>query len=570
MKKSENWLQAATADAMRDRSGEGSVAPSPLAARDSEAFANAGMVSAIGGPRRDQPHRNMKISSIVPHIVAAIIVATVIIGALSSASRGLAQSQPVPGLSGIVPHNSPYALPPRIPGTMEPRSADRERAGRLLSVPVFAPGLGEPWPELAGKQPEIPDWLVSDDANEFYLVPLAMLEPKVAARLRSELERHRAKRRDAGRALIERIKAVSDADRARQRQELEAFAREQDALLAELEREAESLRAAAAAGSEGVRGVSWRAGGLLARQKTILSALFAAHFQIGLGVEGRELLLELALKLSREEGGRGGLERSVSLSPWPACIARPGLSEPKSAVHERIYKEAREAMLNAVSAELERIDQMKRPEDREAAWMRWSSAVVTELARLESIAEPVRDAVADEWAAHREVGLASPLVDQLAAYNAERAAWQRALVQQMRRLRSEFPQDDVSLARVDEAPAVKLETKRSLRGAAAERWSQVQQDLAKFNAAERNRFDRVMRNQAAIQQALRDAVPPSSPEVPAERKLAEFESAVADLMLRDRYADYARAVLTPGLSPRQRRLLMGPALEKLGVWWAQL
>ena len=96
----------------------------------------------------------------------------------------------------------------------------------------------------------------------------------------------------------------------------------------------------------------------------------------------------------------------------------------------------------------------------------------------------------------------------------------------------------------------------------------VQEQAAAFNREHAAQFAELTAEKDGIRKALAQFV--RSGEVMRDRKsindlLEEFENSRQEQEVWERYRDYQAAVLLPGLSPEQRRLLFDAAVEKLAL-----
>ena len=101
-----------------------------------------------------------------------------------------------------------------------------------------------------------------------------------------------------------------------------------------------------------------------------------------------------------------------------------------------------------------------------------------------------------------------------------------------------------------------------------ERIVPVQEQVAVFNREHAAQFAQLKTEKDGIREALAQYL--RSGDTARERKsigdlLEEFENSRQEQELWDRYRDYQIAVLLPGLSPEQRRLLFDAAVEKLAL-----
>jgi hypothetical protein len=98
--------------------------------------------------------------------------------------------------------------------------------------------------------------------------------------------------------------------------------------------------------------------------------------------------------------------------------------------------------------------------------------------------------------------------------------------------------------------------------------SELKVSTAEFNGVQARLLDELNREQAGIREALAEYFRNSNQSTGHKSindLLKEFETAREKQEIWDKYRDYQTAVLMPGLSPEQRRLLFEAGVEKLSL-----
>jgi hypothetical protein len=369
-------------------------------------------------------------------------------------------------------------------------------------------------------------WLTADGTGE-----------KLSDALRSRLETYRATKVALQTELRAKIDLLRETDAASRLTGLEEFAREQTPRIAALEQRAEELRRDLAVG--GVAANSRHAGG------TDADALrWAAFFQEGFSPDQRRFLREAALEIESTAAGE----------PWllfsPECARIRPFTDLSTELAFKVKTHQEEK--NALKREL-----------RAAVAKSASPATLTALAArqapriagLERLAEDIRRGLVVRNDPTRRPDL-SPLPAELNAridaYRREKLDLQKALlarVEQVSRNQPGTPTD-----------------KRTADGLASQQQERIREAIAAFTRSNQVRYTALEKCRDAIRSDLSrlsnaKGTPTSAPS--ADALLKKFSEALQQFEVWRYYRDYQIAVLQPGLSPEQRRLLFDAGLEKL-------
>lgn len=385
-------------------------------------------------------------------------------------------------------------------------------------------------------------------------------------RLRLGLAAYRAAKVEMQNELRSRIARLNDADAATRQQELASLARSQAPRIVELDAAAEQLRTdLQRSGLIGVlagrgdwnEGRSWRLPpkrdekapkDALQMEFEVMRA--AVCYQDGLSLAQRRLVREIAMEIQseiRQSGVSAPSEADVSgffFSPETARIRVPaglpaGLAGQIAAFvaeKKQIKAELRDALRSSDEAGAdERMRVLKQLAERQAP----------RIAALEELAEDIRRGLA------RVPNMPGPpapppLPDEIAlrisAYRGHKSDLLKVL----------------QAALAQPAPSTRPRDKAV----------PVTEQVAVFNREHAAQFALLKEEKDGIREALAQYV--SGSGAVRDRKsindlLEEFENSRQEQEIWDRYRDYQVAVLLPGLSPDQRRLLFDAAVEKLAL-----
>lgn len=263
----------------------------------------------------------------------------------------------------------------------------------------------------------------------------------------------------------------------------------------------------------------------------------AAFYTEGLSSSQRRLLLALSAELE-QPGAQASRESVFYFSPEGAALALPAGLPPRLAQAMASYAGARRALAAQLLAQFER------PVEDPAQWRELAARQAPAFAALEVQAEEIRMAL------HETAGFdglpAAPalppeLAVRLAAYNRHK----QALLLEI----------SASLS-------------STVRAAAAPAPGGVAVPISAFSPAQQAALAALNRERDAIRAALVDhrRAAGSAPDRKSiDNLLQDFERARQAQELREEYAGYRTAVLEPGLSPAQRRLLLDGAFQHLAL-----
>lgn len=516
-----------------------------------------------------------------------------------------AQGQdPVTDNAPLFQGNSPYDPPAThdyspSAGLNETRGSDRYQSRRL---PVFFPPLPprldeylEP-PPLQQSRRAAPGEL-SAFVNEPFYAPLStrLAQNDLKPRLRERLDAYRAAKSALQNELRARLAALEPADPAVREHALAALALQQTPRIAALEKSADDLRADLIEGGFFDDSADWNdyrqwqlgvsqfrssAEAILAQYQVMRAAVF---YQRGLLPAQRRLIREVAIELA-EIGGQlitsgeavtNPIEYADSnpplfFSPETARIhLPPGLPADLAADISK-YESDKSALKQELRAALYAEDGAQFGFMRTHALENLARQQAPRIAALEVQAEKIRRGLALMPGLGKPPA-ASPLPPTLtvrlaALLQEKRSAHNNvlALVDQIKRL--------ISVTRVDATQDAdgrpKLNVVVSPEDRTEAKLKPVREFVNHYNSENLVRLDAIEKEASALREAVADYVRAGPhPDDVAKSVTDLLEQATVMIEQQEtwvRYKDYRAAVLEPGLSPEQRRLLYDGALVALG------
>lgn len=388
--------------------------------------------------------------------------------------------------------------------------------------------------------------------------------------LRERLEDYRTTKLALQNELRSRIAAAAELDAGARERQLAAFAAEQTPRLVALEATAERLRSELR--PTGLLGLphpndDWIAvmidrtadavPAAPSRQPARAEMLRGvAFYQDGLSVEQRQLLREAAFA-----DGVGpdapGPHRLLHFSP---ALARFRLESPLPPLLDQkigYYSSAKAALRNELTDALQEIPAT--PGTNTDRAKRLAAAQAPRFAALDAIAEEIRRELAalpNRPGAAVTPSLPPELSVRITVYRSHK-------LEALRTLHAMLIPD---ARRAGESAGRYLAADGS--PLPADRATKVRQAVAEFDRRQAELVGALNQEKAAIRAALAEHMRASGG--PQDRKsvddlLRDFENARQQQELWEKFRDYHAAVLLPGLSPAQRRLLFDGAIVSLGL-----
>jgi hypothetical protein len=470
---------------------------------------------------------------------------------------------------------------------LRPTDSEFGPPSRPWTLPVYYPPtppvLGSPIPlqnPLLLPKQHAPEAL-EDFVNELFYPALGtrLAQNKINPRLREKINAYRAAKIRLQDELRSRLSAVRHLDSATRREELAAFAKTQAPQLAALEKTAEQLR------DELVRGDffqssadwtvtrDWRLGkSLFASAPDAITAQLqvmrgAAFYQRGLLPEQRGLLREIAIELKeanpRANVAEGLVAPPLFFSPATARIRLPpGLPaelHDKIARYEQEKSVIKQELRDVVYAQDKAFFSVSRLRPLEAlAERQWPR-----LAALEELAEEIRRELAY---APNPIGPPDPppvsaaLAARLTNYLATKQKVETDVLAKIGQLKQRF-----SIQRISSGSTTgDLRLVLSPGQQTEEQMNLLRTTLDNFNREVASRQSDLRKELAVIR---REFAREANPREGESLEDLLYNYAIA-LQQRDEwllYDDYKTAVLMPGLSPEQRRLLYDAGVRHLDL-----
>jgi hypothetical protein len=391
------------------------------------------------------------------------------------------------------------------------------------------------------------------------------------------LERYDALKGKVVKNLSDEIGSAQAERPTERRERLAAFAQRQAAEVAQVEELAEAIRQDLFRKTliedevdwEGTR--NWHLGdpnrkAVERDQFEVLQA--AAAFAPELSLEQRELLQEAAMELL--DHARAAAAPADAATPPAYFYFTPSTSrirmpmEMPEALQKRVaaYRELKDGLKEELCATVFGNDKSDK-RVRGAAFNELREAQSARLVRLQSLAEEIRvGLVGCVYPDEPPTSLIPPsLAPQIADYLKAKVEAQRAFVAKLAEVRAVLPQAQAEIVPYDRGYQIQVSGLSSSAGADVA----VLNSLPEFHETQARRYAELVTQKKALVQALNAS--PGRPLETADRSvdalLQEFTMAQAQRETWNKYWAYRQAVLEPGLSDGQRRLLYSSAVESL-------
>lgn len=451
--------------------------------------------------------------------------------------------------------------------------------GRMASIAIDAP------PTLA------------DYVSEDFYAPLStrLWIGNLASKLQSHLDAYLAARTDLINELREKLALMQNSDPASREQELSAFALIQTPRIVALEKSAELLRVDILRGSLLAMTIDWNQdrewilgvdassspAQQLAAEFNVIRA--AAYYQDGLSVEQRGLLREISIELKeqaraarRGRGLRSGDDTAFAMffSPATARLHLPVRLPSALVAKIGIFNHDRDALKAELRDALRSTDGAS-DSKRTKALTALAENQRPRFSALENLAEEIRRGLAVVPAP--PLPALPPLIPPALAQRIESYRLDSSALRQERNARLS---DDLA----HPAPATLRERIAGTTPSdSSDRSSMIQkgtaQGLERMNQADKaflreaagryadlsNRLEAIHRESEALARLHIDPVTHQPFDATALIRAIDLSNQQFDQLGREEtiFANYRIAMLVPGLSPEQRRLLLGAALVEL-------
>jgi hypothetical protein len=419
---------------------------------------------------------------------------------------------------------------------------------------------------------------------EFFYAPLSshVHEEEISNKQLTRISEYRQQRQVVLGQLRAKLDELRNADPARRKAELAQLAASMDPQILDIEAKSEELRRAMVKGGFFEPSVdwddtrSWRLGDdskYESFQDEYLVMRASAYFQIGLSQNQRLLLREVAYDLKRRgqdpttDLGLDSAGSYFSFSPFTSRFRLPRQMPEELRAKITLYREKKEAIKQDLRQTIYKNDRAFLNSTRARAIAEFNTRQAAEIAALDVLAEEIREGLvglklADEPA---QTALTKSLGDRLAKYLDEKIEFQRVIMGKLAELKALLPLDRVEVARTDFGVNIVIEPRRGGNSALKEKREAALRELQGFNVSLNKSFQHLDKIREQVRADI-DAFAEKSvslKERSMDQLIAECSRAVAVQENWNRYSEYRTAVLEPGLSPAQRRLLYAGSLETL-------
>lgn len=447
------------------------------------------------------------------------------------------------------------------------------RLPESVRFPPLPPGLGDPFTEstFAGAI----SFAGAEVAREIFYGPYTTLalRKQASAKLKARVEAYRASRRTLVQELTTKWGELRPKDQAARSAAWTEIARQQEGRLQALEAEAEAIRSEIAGVDANYRFFRFHPAGRIGAEISGVQAnwlMKALYHYPGLSYEQRQLLPEVAyatmvygendVQQGREgeptapREPRAGME--LYLFPATARIRLPARVPPSLQAKVDEFVRGKEALKVELRTAVLREQEMWgfRRAERLATL---ASQHAPRFAALEKQAEEIRIEIAQRGLSEvvEPSDLPADLTERVGEFTTRKAAVQRELAARLRQFRSEHGPGRFAVER--QPDRLVIVDQQPDRGTVP--------GLAEFNASLVSRYAALARETEELKRDIQD-YSRANPKVAAksvDQVATQFAKAYASRENRERYRMYQWAVLEPGLSPAQRRLLFQAAVEAL-------
>ena len=437
---------------------------------------------------------------------------------------------------------------------------------------------------IGGRRLRAPEGLADFVADPFYpQLGTRLFALDVSAVTEARLEAYRTQRLAEVNALLNQFVSLHDQPAVEQLRVWREFARTQTPALVALENEAERLREELIA-DVWLNRINWNANrrwklGAIkpgsdwaAAEAEFQVVRAAAYYQTGLVPQQRGLLREIAAELQSTVRKARGLpvDRADSdamfFSPETSRLRLPANLPPPLREKLAAYNGQKAALKRELRATVVEQDRSTAAE-RDRAFEQLADRQWPHLGILEEMAEEIRGLLASHFEVSAPAAppwLPAGLLDAIHAYHEDRASFLGELKHRVQAAEAAIARPDLN-AGLDERVQRQREYMDRVavaREAAAREFQE--QHAARFAALE-SRHDQIRVSLGVV--AEKQVDPATGRPLDADTLLRRYSASMEEFDLYGRetviYANYRTAMLQPGLSPEQRRLLFGYALMGL-------
>ncbi|HVU36349.1 MAG TPA: hypothetical protein VHE61_23125 [Opitutaceae bacterium] len=460
---------------------------------------------------------------------------------------------------------------------------------RRYFFPPKPPALGEAYLRNRTKSSSLVRSAIplalSDYVNEPFYSPLSpfLYEESLSRKRQKMLDDYRTARLALVEELRATLRAVAGLDEDAREAKLAEFAREQTPRVAAVEKTGYDIRddlthwSLFSSASNWNEGREWRLGDNTRWESTLDEAKAMrgyAYFQNGLSPAQRRLLRELSMEL--DDSGREPTADISLTSPGPWFYFSPEMSRirlpanlpPDLAAKISLYREQKDALKRELRETVYREDRGFFESRRAAAMRSLADRQADRIEALEPLAEEIRKGLIRLPNASQPLmpTLTTALGARTSAYLRQTTDLRQTLNTRLNELRRQFPDARVEFVRIDAGIGIQMVADRRMKAADRPRFDQALNELLRFNTEQIDRYARLVQEKQSLRAALVLSAGPLASlmtDRTIDFMLREVSVALVQQELWHRYHEYEIAVLQPGLSPEQRRLLFDAALVSL-------
>jgi len=451
---------------------------------------------------------------------------------------------------------------------------------RSFFLPINAPALADTAPiEKVGAG--YPAGLIDQLGEPYYTAYASLLAQKLVSPKRAQrIVQYRGEKQQLLAELRSQLENLNEAPARARPGPLAELSARQTPRLRELETEAEAIREDLT--TTGLFKDIEDGTGLVdpsrefadekeARLNNYLVLVSAAQFQNGFSLEQRQLLAEMAteewIEANRDEGTPPA-EAQMFFLPATSRIRLPAGLAPGLLAQIQVFREEKDRLKAELRAAVIRPPQFLFVSQRTQALAQLAAQQAPRIASLEDLAEEIRTGLANY--PYPDEPPRSDLPPELTlrvgkALN-QKTELQRKLTRRLRELRAELPGDRVEVSRQGESLALTVVAAgRNITADQRKARDQALATLPGFNDELRAGYTALAAEMGALRQDIQRyaAETPQNVATGVVQLVREFNQSFSTQQTWNRYRDYYRAVLQPGLSPQQRRLLYQGALVEL-------
>lgn len=467
------------------------------------------------------------------------------------------------------------------------RSLAVSRRSMPLYYPPVPPALGEADFKRRNRTSLArlaPSAALAEDLYEPYYAALSVVlyNEDLTKKRKEQLDAYHAGRTALLTELRSRLDALKTADPAARESGLAALAREQAPRLAALAKASEDLREGLTNGGFFESSIdwnqtrNWRLGDDTRWESQIdeIKVIRAsAAFQEGLSPEQRRLLRELEMELN--DSLRDPTAEISLLAPGPFCYFSPETARIRlpldlpADLSAKIdaYKAEKAALKQELREVLYQKDRAFFSSTRTKALKELAQKQAPRFVRVEMLAEEIRRGLVPLPNPAKPPALPLPanLSNGIKDYNQKKAALQQALLGRQEEIRRALPYDRVEFTRTTDAYVVNIVPNRRSTPEMEAKRREIIASLVPFNEEQARLYKNLVREKETLGAQLTAAVQTLGATKSIDQLQREFAYALKKQEIWDLYRDYEIAVLEPGLSPEQRRILFGAGLENLDL-----